>query len=384
MQVRTVDIRGQGSGVEWISTAGAEVYFSCECCTRADVSLSLRIYHAETGAIRTVAEGIAIRPADLCSYFDFPEETLLVMANAGSDAIVTRIHKETGTESARAHLRFFGDLYGCVALDESRLLLITEENREHRKVFEKYRELTGFSRILTLYDMEEQRYYYIKDPRLCGLSAEQFRTYDLNGQRQLLVLQTYGSEAEKWYCYRNRNYMGEEVRDDIWVCPLIDFIVSVKSGEAHLPLEPVMGSGMQGMVRYAGMDAGTLYFRAKHFPTGDQRICTVDKNTREVAAVLELNGEAEDVQYFIDTDMARVYCIRDHGDVYEVEGLLNTDARFSYPRELGEILACIDGRYVVTRVKDGKGGFYVCDTVTSVSERRFCRFSVHDGTLVLY
>ena len=382
--MRTADIRGQGAGVEWISTDGAEVYFSSETRTSAGVSLSLQVYQAETGEVRTVASGIAIPPEDVCTFFDFPEETVLVMSGGESEAVVSRVSKESGAETARAHLQFFGNLYGCLALDETRLLLITEENEAHRKVFQKYRELTGFSRILFLYDMKDQQYYYLKDPRLCGLCAEQFRIYDLNGQRQLLILQTYGSESEKRYCYRNRKYMEEEIRDDIWICPLIDFVISVKSGEAHLPLEPVMGSGTNGMLRYAGIDAASLYFRATYFPTGDQRICAVDKTTREVTALLELNGEAEAVRYLVDADTARVYCIRDRGDVYEVEGLLNTGDCFSYPRELGTMLACVDGRYIVTQVEDGKGGFYLCDTVTSVSERRFCRFSVQDGTLVLY
>lgn len=378
------DIRGQGSGVEWISTKGAEVYFACETCTCGEVALSLRVYHAGMGETRSVAEGIAVRPTDVCTYFDFPEETLIVMADAGSDAVVCKVGKGAGRETARVRLRFFGNLLGCIALDESRLLFFTEENTAHRRLFQKYRELTGFSHIVFLYDMEEQRYYYLKDPRICGLSAEQLITYDLNGQRQVLILQTYGSEAEKRYCFQNRKYMGKEARDDIWVCPLIDFVVSVKSGEAHLPLEPVMGTDTCGMVRYAGMDAEKLYFLATYFPTEDQRICTVDKNTRAVTVALALKGEGSDTQYFVDRTEARVYCIRDRGDVYDVKGVLNTAVRLSYPRELGRMLACVGDRYVVTQVHDGKGGFYICDSVTAVSERRMCRFSVQGGILVLY
>lgn len=68
--------------------------------------------------------------------------------------------------------------------------------------------------------------------------------------------------------------------------PLLDFIVSVKAGEAQTPLELIMRAGTAGLLRYVGMDGGSLYFRAKYYPDNDQRICAYNKLTGQKTVVL--------------------------------------------------------------------------------------------------
>ena len=86
--------------------------------------------------------------------------------------------------------------------------------------------------------------------------------FDPDGQVRLLVLQPYGDEADKEKAYRDRRWLGDHVNDNVCFCPLLDFIVSVKAGEAQTPLELIMRAGTAGLLRYVGMDGGSLYFRA--------------------------------------------------------------------------------------------------------------------------
>ncbi|HCR43409.1 MAG TPA: hypothetical protein DIV41_02390 [Ruminococcaceae bacterium] len=290
-----------------------------------------------------------------------------------------------------ADLNFIGNFIDCKALSESHVLFYTSVSEKDRGIFNEYRRLTGFSKITYLYDVDEGRYYYARDPRICGAGCGDIIVYDANGTRQLLVLQPHGSEDEKKKCYRNMRWLGDNISDNVWVCPLFDFIVSVKSGEEKNPLELILSAGTNGLVRYAGMDGVNIYFRAKYYPTGDQRLCAYNKETgrKSVAAALNLAEGEKDAFFSIDPSGGRAFKITDAGDYCAVKGILNSAVDTRYSKELGRFITCIDSRYIIARyvLSDGVDSFEfnsIYDIETKSQKNYECSCTVCGDTVVMY
>lgn len=388
-----VDIRNivTDSNVELISISPSTIYYAEEKDEEGHRSLFILEYNRETRRERIIANYFLTKPSFVQHYFDFPEEILIVMENGGSTVWLLSLDKKTGREKALEEIHFVGGFFGCKALDENHVIFYTQENEKHRGMFEEYRRATGFARVACLYDISEHRYYYIRDRRICSLLPENLITYDVGGETQLLILQPYGSEEEKEHCYRNRRWLGEGVEDSVWLCTLLDFVVGVKSAESHLPLERVLSAGTDGLVRFAGMDDYNLYFRAKHFPTSDQRICAVSKATvrKEVVADLNLKENEAPASFYIDTDAAQVFRVEELEDGYHITGTLNSAVDTYYSKELGDFVCCIQDRFIVARYmmsdENDTFTFYsVFDSKTGKQQSYECQCTVKGNTVVLY
>lgn len=388
-----VDIRNAvtDSNVELIEISEDTIYYAEEKTEEGHYNLFLLEYDRASKTERILSSFFLKDPTMVLHFFSFQSDILAVMENGGSCAGILRVDKETGKEKNREEIHFVGNFADCKALDESRVVFYTSENELHKKLFEDYKKLSGFNRIAYLFDLEEGRYYYIRDKRICNLSSDKLMTYDLNGQTQLLVLEPYGSEEEKEHCYRNRRWLGDRVCDNVWVCPLIDFVVAVGTDETHLPLELLLSAGTQGMVRYAGMDEENLYFRAKYFPNNDQRVCAVSRQTgkKAVAAELNLKEGEEPAGFFIETSAARIYRVTEHEDSYEIDGVLNSSVCGQYSKELGQFVSCVEDRFLVAKyvISDEKDSFVfysIYDIETKKQQSYECRCAVKGNTVVLY
>lgn len=391
--MKVVDLRNLflNSNVSLIEFNEEKIYYAEEKAEEGHNSLFLLEYNLKTRRERIIADYFLTNPAYVQHFFSFPEDLVIVMESGESTAWILRVDKNTGEEKNMARLNFVGAFAECRALDESHVLLYTSVNERHRKLFQEYRELTGFSRVAYLYDLDEGRYYYLRDPRVCRADTASLIPYDLNGERQILVLQPHGSEEEKRNCFRNRRWLGDNVNDNVWLCPLLDFVVSAKAGEKSIPLELILSAGTDGLVRYAGMDAGNLYFRAQYFPTGDQRLCAYDKQNgrKTVAATLSLGKDEEDAQFSIDPQGGRAYRIVEKDGFFEVTGVMNSTVHTKYPDDLGRFVTCVDDRFIIAQyiLSDGKDSFEfnsVFDAQTGKQKSYECRCAVKSGTVVLY
>lgn len=367
------------------------IYYAEEKNEEGHNSLFLLEYNRVTKRERILTNYILDRPAFVQHFFSFPDVILLVLEDGGSRVELLVIDKLTGEERSAVVLSLVGNFSECAALDEHRVILFTEEDEAHAELFSEYRRLTGFSRVSLLFDLEEESYYYLRDPRICNAAARDLVTYDLDGERQLLVLQPHGDEREKMNCYKNMRWLGDNVNDNVWLCPLFDFIVSAKSGEKRVPLELILSAGTTGLVRYAGMNDEDIYFRVKHFPSNDQRLCAVNKHTgkRRIVAQLNLGADDQDAYFCIDTEDGRAYKIADRGDFFEAMGVLNSDLHARYSKELGDFLTCVENRFIVAKyiLSDESDSFefnsiYDCMTGEQQSYECFC--AVKGGTVVLY
>ena len=400
-----VDIRNivTDSSVELISISPATIYYAEEKNEEGHRSLFILEYNRETQRERIVANYFLTNPACVQHYFDFPDRILIVMENGGSTVWLLSLDKKTGEETALEEIHFVGGYFGCKALDEEHVIFYTQENQRHQELFREYRRATGFSKVACLYDLNEHRYTYIRDRRICGLTPDDLIPYRSGGQTQLLILQPYGSEEEKEHCYQERRWLGDGIRDSVWLCPLKAFLEGVQSGAGVLPLKQLLSAGTDGLLRFAGMDEYNLYFRAKYFPTNDQRICAVSKGTNRKAVVADLNLREHEApaSYYIDTQAAQVFRVEELEDGYHITGTLNSAVDAYYSKELGDFVACIQDRFIVARyvmsdqddnqVNDPVGDqseaytFYsVFDSKTGRQQSYECQCQVKGNTVVLY
>lgn len=389
--MKVVDLRNifTSCNDELIEITDTLIYYAEEKMEEGHPSLFLLEYNRVTKRERVVANYLLPGPACVEHFFSFPDEIVVVMESGGSEAWVMRVEKGSGAEKDMASLNFIGDFQKCLALDETHVLFYTIPNEKHARLFREYTDLTGFSRVAFLYDLEEGKYYYARDPRVCG-GCSGFVPYSRSGVPWLLVLSPHGSEEEKEKCYRNIRWLGDSVCDSIWECPLLDFLVSVKNGEERAPLGLVLSAGTSGLVRYAGEDEENLYFRARHFPTGDQRICAYNKETGKkcVAANLTLGRDEKPARFSIDPEGGRAYRITENGDLCHVTGVLNSSVDTDYPKELGRFATCVDDRFLIAQyiLSDEKDSFEfnsIFDAQTGTQKSYESRCTVCGDTIVL-
>ena len=391
--MKVVDIRNivTDSNVELIEISEDRIYYAEEKNEEGHNSLFILEYDRITHSERIVANYFLNDPTFVQHYFSFKHDIIMVMENTGSSVWVIRLEKQNGKEKNMAQINLVGNFLSCTALDESHLVFYTTENEEHAPIFQQYKNSTGLKRISYLYDLEEESYYYIKDSRVCDLGLGTLLPFDLNGQTQLLILQPYGDEQEKEYCYQNERWLGNGISDNVWRCPLLDFLVAVKASESILPLEPVLSAGTNGLVRYAGMDEEKIYFRVKYFPNNDQRICAVDKQSgkKEVVAELNLKESEAPAKFFIDTAAAKVYHVEEKEDSWQIKGVLNSHIEGEFSKELGEFISCVEDRFVIARyiMSDEKDAFEfnsIYDIQTQEQKSYECCCKVKGTTVVLY
>ena len=379
------------SNVEIIEISDTMIYYAEEKNEEGHNSLFILEYNRITRSERVIANYFLNNPAFVQHYFSFPDMIIVVMENGSGVVWVMRLEKATGRERNMAQIHFVGDYSSCTALDESHVVFFTVENETDHELFRTYQKLTGLNKVVYLYDLEQEKYFYIKDKRACSLGAENLVTYDVDGEKQLLILQPYGDEQEKERCYRNARWLGDNVSDRVWKCPLIDFFVAVKSGENKLPLGLCLSAGTDGLVRYAGMDSRNLYFRIKYYPTNDQRICAVEKRSgkKSVVAALNLGPDEQDAHFVIDTSAARIYRVREMEDGLCIDGVLNSSIHTKYSHELGEFVSCVEDRILIARyvTSDENGPFEISsiyDSQTGEQKSFDGRCAVKGNTVVLY
>ncbi len=367
------------------------IYYAEEKKEEGHNNLFILEYNRITRRERIISDYFLCDPTFVQHYFSFAEDIIIVMESGESEAWILRIDKHTGAEKNLAKLSFVGSFADCKALDESHVMIYTVENEKDKGLFKEYKKLTGVERVAYLYDLDEEEYFYVRDQRICNADSSGFITYDMDGEKQLLVLQPHGDEEEKENCYKNRRWLGDNINDNVWLCPLFDFIVSVKAGEERVPLELILSAGTCGLVRFAGMDSDNLYFRAKYFPTDDQRLCAYNKVTgkKTIKAELNLRGDESPASFCIDVSGGQAYRITPGDDDYGVDGVLNSTVHAKYSKELGDFTACVEDRFILARyiLADEKDSFEfnsIYDVKTGVQKSYECRCAVQGGIVVLY
>ncbi len=391
--VKIVDLRSRFANCndKLIEISDSFIYCAEEKVHDGHPGISVVEYSRTTNRERVLSEWPLPAAACMQHYFSFADDIIAVMESGGSSVRVIRIDKHTGAKRNNTALHLIGRFLDCVALDDSHLLFYTGPNNEYGRLFREYSKLTGFRHVACLYDIEEEKYYYTRDPRICTATAYRFIPYTRAGVPWLLILQPYGSAEDKQKAYRNRHWLGDNVADCIWECPLLGFLVSIKAGEERAPLEPVLCVNTTGLVRLVSEDAENFYFLARYFPTGDQRICACSKDTGKKAVVAKLAASPEDMPswFSIDRYGGHAYRISKTDDGFHIKGLLNSTIDAVYPEGLGKFISCVDDRFLIIQyiLADEKDSFEfnsIYDVETKKQKSYECRCIVRGENVILY
>ncbi|UZT82328.1 hypothetical protein [Caproicibacterium sp. BJN0003] len=330
-----------------IDICGDLIYYAEEKIEDGKQSLFLLRYNSATQKEDLLANYLVQKPGYMMHYFSFPTDFLVVMENGSGEAWVLRLSKE-GKEKNFDQVTFAGNYSGSFAIDESHILFYVEENDRDEALFHEYQLHTGNSRAAYLYDLETSRCRSIRDKRICaGAALIPF----IGGEiPQLLLLQPHGTEEDKRKCYQDKRWLGDDISDSVWLGMQSEILDAIHYGKSELPMECILRAGTDGLVRYAGQDEKSLYFRALYFPKNDQRLIAVDKETghKTVAANLTLAGNEKDAQFQIDGE-CRVFQISHGKDGIHVKGILHSSVDACYNTEMGNFITCLDDRYLLAR-----------------------------------
>lgn len=387
-----VDIRNFFTirNVELIEINYDTIYYAEEKNEEGHNNLFVLEYNRETRRERIIANYSLDDPTFVQHLFSFEEEIILLLENSGGVVWVFRLNKRTGEETAREKLNCIGDFCGCAAVDSRHLILFTEQNEECRDLFLEYKKVTGLNRIAYLHDIDEGEKYFIKDERVCRHTGECIHPYQASRGAMLLLCDPYGDEAFKRRCYDQQRWISAPINDSLWVMERRVFLEEIKGGAPQLSMKCIAAAGIEGMARYIGMDAGSVYFRATHFPSGRATICTYDKEDGRIKAAAELPAE-ECGECRVTPSPPKAFFLKDTGHGISVKGLLGSAIDQSYDKKLGDFLGCVEDRFIITRkVMTDELGHYsfeyttIFDTKKGTEESFECKGRISGNTLVLY
>lgn len=378
--------------VELIEVNNDFIYYAEEKNEEGHNNLFLLEYNRVTRRERIVANYSLDDPTFVQHLFAFPDSILLLLENGGSTVWVFRVDKNTGEETARAQINCIGGFADCKALDKHHILLYTVENEQFGGLFREYKKVTGCTRIAYLHDLDQDKKYFVKNSTLCQMTGENIILFTTQQGRQALLLEPYGDEALKQRCYRDARWISVPIRDNMWLCPLSKLLESIKAGEEQLPRRPIISADINGLARFTGMDAERIYFRAKHYPTAQERVCSYHKLTGKVEVLAELCQPDGGAWYYqIDTDSAKIFRVEEKEDTIAVQGVVNSAVNTEYEKKLGEFIGCVEDRFVITRkvIEDDAGQYdfeynSIFDVKQQTEESFECKCFIRGNTLVLY
>ncbi len=388
-----VDIRNVFAvrNVELIEVNQRYIYYAEEKNEEGHNNLFLLEYNRASRRERIVATYSLDDPTFVQHIFSFENSILLLLENGGSTVWLFRVDKLTGDETARLQLNCIGAFGGCCALDENHVLIETAPSDVYASLFADYKKVTGCSHMQSLYDIGENANYLVKNELLRQLRPEDIRLARLNGASYALLLNPYGDEALKQKCYRDARWINGEIRDNIWLCPVEDLIQGIQSGAEQvgdLALKLLVSAGTEGMARYVDQDDTSVYFRVKHFPTGRETLCSCPIEGGSVQVLCDLPAR-DGVRYLMQS--GRVYAIEEQENSYVVQGISGSTIHAEYERRLGELIGCVENRFLITRHEEydpeERSRFTlhtIYDSKRNTEESFECKCEIDGNTLILY
>ncbi len=372
----------------FIGIRGEHIYYAVERAMDGQPHLLLMDCNWAERQTRTLADYCINRQDYVLHCFLFAENILLIMENGGSEAWLLKLSRYSGEQQSLRQARFAGSFVKCSALDSDHVIFYSRASRMDASLFREYSRRTGYMQAACLYDMKQDCCWSIQDARICA--GAELLTFSGGGEQKLLLTQTGGTEAEKRRDYRNRRFVRSRQEDSISVCSLAEFIAEIEQETARIPMQRLFRAGISGMVRYVCMDSESLYFRALDFPSNEQHVFAVSRHTGAVrdAAALTLLPEEPDARF--TAEHGRFFRLTERADgQIDVQGFLNSTAQISYDAEFGEMVSCLDDRYLVLRdiLKDDTDTLIfssVCDTKTGQVRQFEGNCAVQENVILLY
>jgi len=323
--------------------------------------------------------------------FTFEKTLMLILENGSNSLWLIELDKKTGTEKNRRKIVCTGAFKECMALDSRHLLIYMSPDADNSEVFQKYKEVTGCECLCYLYDLEESKKYFVKSSLVAKVGCQNIKTMTVKNEKFVLLLDPYGDESIKEDFYKEQRWIHNDIRDNIWLCRLNEILKEIKAGKEIITKRCIASADIKALVRYMGISKNKVYFRAKEFKSGAEKICSYDVAVNKLDIETDLHSNDDSVMYIIEENPFKLFSVLSGVEKKYVKGIVNSDVELEYDTEMGEFVSCIDNRYIITNrtlhSTEDKTSFDYCfiyDTKLNKYESYSCNSFVKGDTLILY
>ncbi len=388
-----VDIRGIFSqrNIELFEVNSSYIYYAEEKNEDGHNNLFILEYNRSTRKERLVTNYTLEDPTFVEHLYAFDDTLVLILENGSNSMWLIEIDKNSGMELNRRKVVCTGTFRSCIALDSSHILIYMGPDDANAEMFKRYSEVTGCECLCYMYDLETNIKHFIKNPLIAKLGADNIKQMDVHDEKYLILLDPFADEDIKRGYYEEQRWINADIRDNIWLCKLDEFEKQLEAGAENITKKCIASADIKALARYMGIDGDKMFFRAKEFRTGIEKICSYDVYTNSITVEAELNVPDSNTMYIIEEKPFSVFSVRTDDRRTFVNGIINSSAELSYSNELGSFMTCIENRYIVTgsRTVDNNSNTekQICsiyDSTLDKSESYECNCYLKGNTLVLY
>lgn len=390
-----VDIRNifSNRNIELFDVNDSFIYYAEEKNEESHNNLFILEYNRATRRERLVTNYSLEDPTFVEHIFAFEKTIVLILENGTNSMWLIEIDKQSGIELNRRKVVCTGAFSDCMAWDSEHLLIYMAPDQENEPMFSHYKEVTGCECLCYLYNLKTNKKYFVKSPMIAKLGCDNIKPIEVQGEKYLILLDPFAEEEIKEHYYREQRWINADIRDNIWLCNLTELENELENGYEEITRKCIASADIKALVRYIGIDDnGKVYFRAKEFRTGTEKLCSYDvfTGTLDVEATLKNNDDGRTV-YLIEEKPVRVFSVTKGSTKIYVQGIINSQANIGYDNSMGEFMTCIENRFVVTQraiySEESENTFtyyYIYDSQLDKNESYECKCHVYGDTLVLY
>ncbi len=389
-----VDIRSIFShrNIEIFSIGSSYIYYAEEKNEGTRSELFLLEYNRSTRRERLITNYTLEDPTFVEHLYAFDDAILLILENGMNSMWIIEIDKTTGVEKDRRKVVCTGAFRSCMPLDRRHLLIYMGPDEANAAMFRQYTGVTGCECLCYLYDLDDNSKHFVKSPLIAKLGTANLKKLSAQGEDYLVLLDPFADEDIKRGYYEEQRWINADIRDNLWLCRLSELTLQLKAGTENIAKKCIASADIKALARYMGIDGDKLFFRAKEFRTGIEKICSYDASANGLRVEAELTvPDDPHTFYIVEEKPFAVFSVTEEEETTKVKGILNSHAEISFPTRLGRFISCLEDRYVVaeTTAEDPETGAPVpaCSLYDAALDRSetypgTCR--LQGDTLVLY
>lgn len=389
-----VDIRSIFSqrNISLFDVNSSYIYYAEEKNEAGHDDLFILEYNRSTRRERLITNYTLEDPTFVEHLFAFEHTIVLILENGSNSMWVIEIDKTTGNELNRRKVVCTGSFRSCFAPDSRHLLIYMGPDEANSAIFRQYTEKTGCECLCYLYSLDTNNKHFVKNPLIARIGSAGIRKMSVHGEDYAVLLDPYGDEAIKEGYYMEQRWINADIRDNLWLCTLPVLERELEAGVDSITKKCIASADIKALVRYMGTDGDRVYFRAKEFRTGIEKICSYDvsSDSLHIEAALEA-PEGENTVFIVEEKPFAVFSVTEDKGKTSVKGIVNSDANTIYDSSLGSFMTCIENRYVVARktLTDENGAetgssISIYDSMLDKSQEYDGSCYITGNTLVLY
>ncbi len=394
-----IDIRNIFSDrhVELVDVNPYYIYYAEEKNEDGHNDLFILEYNRRTRKERLIMNYSLDDPTYIQHIFAFEKTIVLILENGSNSFWLIEIEKKSGGEMSRRKIVCTGCFKDCMALDSEHILVYMSPDEDNRDIFDKYKELTGCDCLCYLYNLKTNHKYFVNASLIARAGCENLKLTEVRGESYLILPDPYADESIKEHYYQEQRWINADIRDNIWLCKTSVLIEEIEAGVEKISKKCIASADIKALVRYLGTSGSKVYFRAKEFRSGIEKICSYDITKSDAAPKEKLAVEAameppkDGTVFLIEERPFKVFSVQVGKHKTGIKGMINSEAKFTFENEFGSFLTCIENRYCVTRKtilseesKKEYTYYYIYDSVTEKHESYECSCHIKGNTLVLY